>query len=123
MNSQPETPAGTASHVWYTAVFSRDQIAAGALATISQRFADVVNAAGAPDGACLFATIAEPRGGDPAGDRTSGRVVYFSPASVSAVPQLIVLAKARPGPPPERWQVELLVGNPQDWDLLPRSTH
>jgi hypothetical protein len=128
MTSGQVVREGAITRLWYYAILSEEQIAGGALAAITQQFADVINAGGAPDGACLFATIAEPsksdRADEPATEATvDGRAVFFSPASVSAVAQLIVLAKARPGPPPDRCQVELLVGNLQDWDLLPRSTH
>jgi hypothetical protein len=120
---------GAISQLWYCAVLSREQIAGGSLATIRQQFANVINAAGTPDGACLFATIAQPAKSDGSDEgatevaATQTRTIFFSPASVSAVPNLIVLSKARPGPRPERSQVELLVGKPRDWDLLPRSTH
>jgi hypothetical protein len=127
------TPARVARDVaitrlWYCAILSEEQLADGALAVMTQQFADVINAAGAPKGACLFASIAEADPIDPAADgareaTVDGRAVFFSPASISAVVGLIVSSKARPTAPPERCQVELLVGNPQDWDLLPRSTH
>lgn len=104
-----------------------EQLADGALAAMTQQFADVINAAGAPKGACLFASIAKARSIDLAAESArettvDGRAVFFSP-SISAVVRLIVSSRARPTPPPERCQVELLVGNPQDWDLLPRNTH
>lgn len=128
MTSARVEPDGAVTRLWYYAILSEEQLADGALAAITQQFADVVNAAGAPDGACLFASLAEPgpivRAEERAFEGTvDGRAVFFSPASVSAVVQLIVSSKARPTPPPERCQVELLVGHQQDWDLLPRSTH
>ena len=125
-----EHPRPDASHsqLWYHALLSSDQMADGFLTNISQMFLKLVNAAGAPKGACLFATIPGPQDSGQSDDGATaaaapGQVIFFSPASVSFVPQLIVLAKGRPGPPPERGRVELLVGSPQDWDLLPRSTH
>ena len=122
-------PHGVAiTRLWYYAILSEEQLASGALAVITQQFADVINAAGAPQGACLFGSTSVPRPIHSAEDGTpdgtiDGRAVFFSPASVSAVAPLIVASNARPSPPPERCQVELLVGNPQDWDLLPRGTH
>ena len=122
------TPDGVMTRLWYYAILSKEQLVDGALAGISQQFADVINAAGSPDGACLFASLAEPSSINPAEERAleetfGGRAVFFSPASISTVAELIVSSQARPTPPPDRCQVELLVGNPQDWDLLPRSSH
>jgi hypothetical protein len=49
--------------------------------------------------------------------------VYFSPASVAAVREMIADYNAQPSAPPARGRAVLLVGLPADWDLLPRSTH
>jgi hypothetical protein len=127
MTAEPAR-AGAISQLWYSAVLHGDQIAGGVLATIRQQFANAIDCAGTPDGACLFATIAQRANSDPndegaTGAAASTQTLFFSPASVSAVPQLIVQSKAQPGPPPDRSTVELLVGKPRDWDLLPRSTH
>jgi hypothetical protein len=121
-------PDSAMTRLWYYAILSEEQLVDGALAGISQQFADVVNAAGSPDGACLFASLAGPSSINPTEERAleetvGGRAVFFSPASISTVAELIVSSRARPTPPPDRCQVELLVGNPQDWDLLPRSSH
>lgn len=114
--------------MWYRAPLSQDEIARGYRATIRQRFAEAVHAAGEPPGACLFGTSREtgssPRlehDGDDA--PVDADAMFFSPASVSTVPQIIAQCRARPSPPPERSHAELLVGRPQDWDLLPRATH
>ena len=116
-------PDGAMTRLWYYAILSEEQLVDGALAGISQQFADVINAAGSPDGACLFASLAEPSSISALEETVDGRAVFFSPASISTVAELIVSSQARPTPPPDRCQVELLVGNPQDWDLLPRSSH
>jgi hypothetical protein len=128
MTGEQASRDGATSQVWYYAVISQEQIASGSLATLRQQFANAINVAGTAGGSCLFATIPQPAtsdGSDEAAPEaaTQRRTVFFSPASVSVVPQLIVLSKARPGPPPERSQVELLVGKPEDWNLLPRGTH
>ena len=112
--------------MWYRAFLSSDQIAAGSIAAISSQFALAIQSAGEPTGACLFVTsreiagVPEPADGVPAGAEDA---VYFSPASVAAVRELIAQYNARPSPPPARGRAALLVGGPSDWDLLPRSTH
>jgi hypothetical protein len=112
------------SQLWYRALLTEEQIEGGLLTNISQLFMKSVNAGGAPDGACLFVSIAGtsevPEGED---DDSPAPAVFFSPTSVSMVPHLITLYKATPSPPPARSRVELLVGKPEDWDLLPRGTH
>ncbi len=77
---------------------------------IRDQFAEAITAAGDPGAACLFATKDED-------------AVYFSPASVSAVPHLIALLDAQPSPPPDREGASLLAGTQKDWDLLPRAVH
>jgi hypothetical protein len=98
------------SAVWYRAALSSEQVASGYVMAIRDQFAEALTAAGDPEGACLFAT-------------NDGDAVYFSPASVSAVPHLIALLDARPSPPPERSDASLLAGAQKDWDLLPRALH
>jgi hypothetical protein len=116
------------SHVWYRAVVSNDQVAAGQVMLIRKLFAQAITAAGDPDGACLF-VISHERGPDRVHAEASDEIpveadaVFFSPASVSAVPHLIAACGAQPSPPPERDHAELLVGHQRDWDLLPRLTH
>jgi len=114
--------------MWYRAPLSQDQIARGYLATIRQRFAEAVHDAGEPLGACLFVTSRDMGSGQRVAHNDDDALVdvdaiFFSPASVSTVPQIIAQCRARPSPPPERSRTELLVGRPQDWDLLPRATH
>jgi hypothetical protein len=112
--------------MWYRALLSSDQIAAGYIAAIRSQFAIAIQSAGEPTGACLFVTsreiaeVPEPPDGVPA---CAEDAVYFSPASVAAVRELIARYNARPSPPPARGRAVLLVGGPSDWDLLPRSTH
>jgi hypothetical protein len=96
--------------VWYKATLSSEQSASGYATAIRDQFAEALTAAGDPDGACLFAS-------------NDGDAVYFSPASVSAVPHLIAVLDARPSPPPERVGASLLAGSETAWDLLPRTTH
>jgi hypothetical protein len=116
------------SRVWYRAAISGDQLASGQIMEIRRRFAETVEAAGDPEGACLFlVSQAAPTSELPpeaADDRPmAAAAVFFSPASVAAIPDLIVVYGAEPSPPPPRDSAELLVGNQRDWDLLPRSNH
>jgi hypothetical protein len=98
------------SGVWYRAALTAEQVSSGFVMAIRDQFAEAMTAAGEPDSACLFTTSAED-------------AVYFSPASVSAVPHLIALLTAQPSPPPDRAVASLLVGVQKDWDLLPRTIH
>ncbi len=116
------------SGMWYRATLSTKQVAGGHVDVIRRLFAEAISGSGISDGACLFAT---------SHDTVSGRLrenarvplrnapdsVFFSPASISAVPHLIAQYRARPSPPPDREGAALLVGDERDWDLLPRSTH
>lgn len=85
---------------------------------LTEHFADVLGAAGWPDGACLFLSgerIAE-----------SGAVseaLFFSPVAIAVVPHLIAVCGAQPSPPPDRAGATLLVGKQSDWDLLPHGLH
>jgi hypothetical protein len=97
------------SGVWYRAALTAEQLSSGYMMAVRDQFAEAVTAAGDPDGACLFTT----------GDD----LVYFSPASVSAVPHLIAMLDAQPSPPPERAGASLLAGAQKNWDLLPRTIH
>lgn len=116
------------SRVWYRAAISGDQLAAGQIMEIRRRFAETMEAAGDPEGACLFVVSEATRTGGPqlqAADDPAAEAaaVFFSPASVGTIPNLIVVYGAEPSPPPPRDRAELLVGNQRDWDLLPRSNH
>jgi hypothetical protein len=98
------------SGVWYRAAISAEQRTSGYVMAVRDQFAEAITAAGDPEGACLFTTNEED-------------AVYFSPASVSAVPHLIALLDAQPSPAPERESASLLAGTQKDWDLLPRTIH
>jgi len=112
--------------MWYRALLSGDQLAAGCVAAIRSQFAIAVQSAGEPSGACLFVTSHEiPDAADPS-EGAAARAedaVYFSPAAVPAVREMIAQYNAEPSPPPARGRAVLLVGEPTNWDLLPRSTH
>jgi len=116
------------SRVWYCAVVNSDQMAAGQVMAIRKQFAETIEAAGDPEGACLFLVnhaspgSVESQSTDEAGPEEAASV-FFSPASVCAIPDLIVVCGAAPSPPPERDRAELLVGKQRDWDQLPRATH
>jgi hypothetical protein len=117
-----------ASNVWYRAVISSDQVASGHVRVIQQRFAEAMRSAGNPEGACLFVTSHDAREGrlqEDADDEVPADAdeVYFSPASVSIVPDLIGAYAGEPCPPPERARAALLVGMEADWNLLQRTTH
>lgn len=117
-----------ASNVWYRAVLSSDQVASGHVRVIQQRFAEAIRSAGNPAGACLFVTSRDSKEGrqqEDADDDVPADVdeVFFSPASVSIVPDLIGAYDAEPCPPPERAGAALLVGMEADWNLLQRTTH
>lgn len=106
-----------------------EQLADGALAAMTQQFADVINAAGAPKGACLFASIAKARSIDLAAESArettvDGRAVFFSP-SISAVVRLIVSSRARPTPPPSgvRWSCWLVTRKTGIYCRETRTSH
>lgn len=105
------------SGVWYRVALRDDSIVGGHVAAIREQFADALEAAGWPDGACLFVTSRDARIGGP------HHALFFSPASVSEVPHLIAVCGAEPSAPPDRACATLLVGKQTDWDLLPRQTH
>jgi hypothetical protein len=98
-----------ATRLWYRASLSGEQIAAGHVAIIQRLFLEALTSADDSPGACLFAA------------REDG--IFFSPASISAVPHLIAQYSALPSPPPDRADAALLVGTDADWEQLPRSTH
>jgi hypothetical protein len=112
--------------MWYRALLSDEQISAGFVAAIRSQFAIAIQSAGEPAGACLFVTSREitevgpPGEDDPVADEDA---VYFSPASVPAVRHMIAHYNAQPSPPPARARAALLVGEPADWNQLPRGTH
>ena len=110
---------------WYRASLRDEPTADRKISIIREQFAVAVEAAGSPDGACLFLT------GQHAGSGTAGEsdtmeeadAIFFSPAAISIVPHLIAACSAVPSLPPDRACATLLVGKPTDWDLLPHPTH
>jgi hypothetical protein len=112
------------SRLWYRAVLCDAPIGARGVPMIREYFADAMGAAGWPDGACLFLSTPHTRGRRGRGDaRAAAGAIFFSPAAIAAVPDLIVVCGAQPSPPPDRACATLLVGKPSHWDLLPRGQH
>lgn len=116
------------SCVWYRARLSPDQIAAGYVEIIRRRFSQAVEAAGAPEGACLFVTSHEARPGRLREDVADHEAVdadtlFFSPLSISLIPELLSACAAEPSEPPDRTRAALMVGHARDWELLPHSSH
>jgi hypothetical protein len=112
--------------MWYRALVTGEQLATGCVAALRSQFAIAIQSAGEPPGACLFITsreVADVTGPADAVSVSAEDAVYFSPASVASVRQLIARYNAQPSPPPARARAMLLVGALSDWDLLPRSTH
>ena len=112
------------SRLWYRGVLCDALIGACKVPTIRKYFADALGAAGWPDGACLFLSTRHARGRKVRDDDSAvAEAVFFSPAAIAAVPHLIAVCGAEPSPPPDRTCATLLVGEPSDWDLLPRRIH
>lgn len=116
------------SQLWYCAVLTPAQAASGHIEAIRRRFAAAVRRAGAPPGACLFVTSHDTRAArlrEDVADRApvEADCVFFSPASISAIPGLLSKYDARPSGAPDRARAALLVGRTDDWDLLPRASH
>ena len=99
-----------------------DLIVADQISTIREHFAEALGAVDWPDGACLFLVVRHPRRRKTRKDEEAW-AVFFSPVAIAAVPHLIAVWGAQPGPPPDRGCATLLVGEESDWDLLPRATH
>ena len=116
--------AGITSCLWYRVVLSAEQVGAGAVVSIRERFAARIDAAGEPDGACLFVS-AQPAPSDLDVLRGTDETVsvFFSPVSLAFVQALIALYDGRPSPPPNRVDAALLAGHLADWNLLPRVIH
>ncbi len=116
------------SGLWYCATLTSEQIAAGHVNIIRRLFADAISGAHDTTGVCLFATSQPSRAArlreSVADDAPiDADTVYFSPASISAVPHLIAQYAAQPASPPARAHAALLVGRDADWDLLPHPAH
>jgi hypothetical protein len=101
--------------LWYQAALRHDGIDE-LVSLLREQFTAAVEAAGWPEGACLFCVTGE------AGNETAPQL-FFSPAAISAVPHLIAACGAEPSPPPDRARATLLVGKQTDWDLLPHVSH
>jgi hypothetical protein len=112
------------SGLWYRAVLCDAVVGARQVPKLREHFADALEAAGWPDGACLFRsgrhTAGTKTGED---DGTVLEAIFFSPAAIALVPHLIAVCRAEPSPPPDRTCATLLVGKQSDWDLLPRGLH
>ena len=109
------------SGLWYRAALSDDRIVDGQVSMIREEFADTLEDAGWPEGACLFLTSRQSlKGGVSVG---AAEAIFFSPAAISLVPHLIAACGAQPSPPPDRACATLLVGTLTDWNLLPRPNH
>jgi hypothetical protein len=113
------------SGLWYRAALRDDRTADEQVSMIREQFAASVEAAGWPDGACLFLVSRHSGDGTVREDDSvvKAEALFFSPAAISVVPHLIAVCGAEPNPPPDRAFATLLVGKPTDWDLLPRQTH
>jgi len=90
--------------MWYRALLSGDQLAAGGMAAIRSQFVIAIQSAGDPTGACLFVTSREiPDVTEPSEAVlvSAEDAVYFSPASVAAVREMIATTmpnRAHPRP-------------------------
>ena len=111
------------SRLWYRAAVRGSVVAAGQISTIREQFEDALRAAGWPGGACLFLVTRPARRGTAKDKDLEAEAIFFSPAAIAAVPHLIAVCNAEPGPPPDRACATLLVGAESDWDLLPCPTH
>lgn len=116
------------SCVWYRVRLNPEQIAAGHVEIICRRFSKAIEAAGGLAGACLFVTSHETRSDRLREDVADHAAVdadalFFSPLSISLIPELLSTYAAEPSEPPERTQAALMVGQNRDWELLPHSSH
>ena len=115
------------SCLWYRARLRPDQMVAGHIEIIRRRFLRAIGKPGTCAGACLFVTreaaAARPGADAAAQDADDAGVVFFSPASISFVPHLLARYGGEPGEAPDRARAVLLVGEEQDWALIPFATH
>ena len=112
------------SCLWYRALVCDALIGTRQIPMLIEHFADALEAAGWPHGACLFLSghrFSKARQGKD--DSAVPDAVFFSPAAIAAVPHLIAVCGAEPSPPPDRDCATLLVGKQSDWDLLPQGLH
>jgi hypothetical protein len=118
VGAAPSDDGGTAlpsvsSRVWYRAQLCDALVSVRQIPILREHFADALEAAGWPDGACLFLS----------GRHTTGTAVFFSPAAIAAIPHLIAVCGAEPCAAPDRTCATLLVGKQSDWNLLPHEVH
>jgi hypothetical protein len=117
------------SRIWYCAVLDAKDVASGEVTAIRRHFTDAIRAAGEPVGACLFvidggaAETSTPRSSDDHNGVAVQTAVFFSPASLPVVREVLVRYGAKPSPAPERTGATMLVGEPTDWGLLMCATH
>ena len=112
------------SGLWYRALLWDAPVDGCQIAMIREHFADALEGAGWPEGACLFLSTRHSRGRRVRVHASAvAEAVFFSPAAIAAVPHLIAACGAEPCPPPDRASATLLVGKQGDWDLLPRAAH
>lgn len=116
----PPEPAVGAG-IWYRAVLCEARLHVEQVPVIQRHFVEALGSAGWPSGASLFVTLR--RRATHVGDRPQDDALYFSPASISAVPHLIVASGACPSVPPDRAGATLLAGGSADWALLPFPIH
>jgi hypothetical protein len=111
------------SRLWYRAVLCDALVGVSQVPKIHEHFAHALDAAGWPDGACLFLNTRQASGKKAREDDNAVAAIFFSPAAIAEVPHLIAVCGAAPSPPPDRECSILLVGKQSDWDLLSRGTH
>lgn len=112
------------SRLWYRAIWCDALTGDRAVLMLTEHFADVLGAAGWPDGACLFLRgDRTARKGSRGDDGAVSKGLFFSPVAIAVIPHLIALCDAKPSPPPARAGATLLVGKQNDWDLLPHELH
>jgi hypothetical protein len=111
------------SSLWYRAVASNALIACKQLPLISDYFAEAIYIAGWPDGACLFMTGSFSSDMPDHNEPAEPAIIFFSPAAIELVPDLIASCGAEPSPAPDRAGATLLVGTLSDWSLLPYARH
>jgi hypothetical protein len=124
-----EVSSTVISRIWYCARLDARDVASGEVAVICRRFTDAIRAAGEPVGACLFVVDASGHGDVSAtptiedASETRHTALFFSPASLAAVRDVLVRYGAKPSPAPARAGASMLVGDAKDWSLLNWAIH
>jgi hypothetical protein len=116
------------SRLWYRVRLRPDQIAAGHVELIRRRFVRAVERVDGTVDMCLFiaahATHLDDLRADGVGELGStADAVFFSPASIAAIPHVLARYGAELCEPPHRAYAALLVGEARHWDLLPYAAH